>query len=111
VRDGIRAAIAEHGVGDWVAVGGEPPWPVTLVSEPQPGPGLPAKSLIQQEMLKRGILFNGSNFICLAHSDEDIDQTLDAYGAAFARLAEVAPDRIESALEAPALSPAFRQQT
>ena len=67
-----------------------------------------AKTLVQQELLKRGVLFNGSNFICAAHSDEDIDVTIDAYGAAFERLAEGLAGDLMSLLEGPPLQPAFR---
>jgi glutamate-1-semialdehyde aminotransferase len=106
--DGVREVITDAGVDDLVRIGGEPPWPVTVITEPEPGAHLLAKSLVQQEMVKRGVLFNGANFICLAHSEEDLEQTLDAYRAAFTRLAQVAPADIASALEGPPLSPTFR---
>ena len=108
VLDGVQAAISDAGVGDWVSIGGSPFWPVTVVTEPHRGDGLLAKSLVQQEMVKRGVLFNGSNFVCLAHSDEDLERTLEAYAAAFRRLAELAPDRLADGLEGEPLSPAFR---
>jgi glutamate-1-semialdehyde aminotransferase len=109
LRAGIERAIAEHGVGDWVTIDGEAPRTVVGVREPpHEGAGLPAKSLVQQELLKRGVLFNGSNFICLAHSDDDLEQAIDAYGAAFERLAGALPDRVADALEGEPVMPAFR---
>lgn len=108
LRDGVRAEIAATGVDPWVTIDGAACWPVTVVTEPVAGGALLAKSLVQQEMVKRGVLFNGSNFISLAHSDEDVERTVAAYGAAFGKLAEVAPDRISEALESEPLSPAFR---
>jgi glutamate-1-semialdehyde aminotransferase len=107
LRAGIVSAIESAGVGDRVSIGGEAPRTVVAVREPAAGP-LYAKSVVQQELLLRGVLFNGSNFICLAHSDDDLDHAIAAYEAAFTRLAEGWPDGLEGMLEGEPLKPAFR---
>ena len=82
---------------------------LVLVAEPHAdAEGLPAKSLLQQEMLKRGVLYNGSHFVCWAHTEADVDETLAAYDGAFAVLASALPDHAAQALEGPALGPVFR---
>jgi glutamate-1-semialdehyde aminotransferase len=43
------------------------------------GNPLEMKSFVQQEMIKRGILWSGFHTISYAHTDEDIRYTLDAY--------------------------------
>jgi glutamate-1-semialdehyde aminotransferase len=43
------------------------------------GNPLEMKSLVQQEMIKRGVLWGGFHNMCFSHSDEDIVDTLDAY--------------------------------
>jgi glutamate-1-semialdehyde aminotransferase len=109
LRDGVQHAIDEHGLADWVRISGAAPRTVVTIREPEGlGPGLPAKTLVQQELLKRGVLFNGSNFICLAHSDEDLEQAIDAYGEALARLAEGLSGNLLDLLEGKPVSPAFR---
>lgn len=109
LQAGVADAIERHGVEDWVSCSGAAPWTIVSVREPHPhGVTLPAKSLIQQEMVKRGILFNGSNFICYAHTDADIDAAVEAYGAAFEALAGALPNDVEDRLEGPPLAPAFR---
>jgi glutamate-1-semialdehyde aminotransferase len=110
LRTAVQRAIDSTGVGDWVSIGGAAPRTVVLIREPAgPAPGLMARSLVQQEMLKRGVLFNGNNFICLAHSDEDLDQAADAYEAAFARLADgLSSGDIAGMLEGEPVQPAFR---
>ena len=50
--------------------------------------GLVARSLVQQELAKRGVLFNGTTSSASRTRDEDLDQAADAYDAAFARLAD-----------------------
>jgi glutamate-1-semialdehyde aminotransferase len=37
------------------------------------------KSLVQQEMIKRGILWSGFHNMCFCHTDEDVDYTLEVY--------------------------------
>jgi glutamate-1-semialdehyde aminotransferase len=109
LQAGVNRAIERHGLGEWVSCSGAAPWTIVSVREVDPrAAALPAKSLVQQEMLERGILFNGSNFICHAHTDHDIDTAIDAYGAAFEVLAGALPDHVEERLKGPPLTPAFR---
>jgi len=110
LRAGIRRGIEDANVGKWVKVTGAAPRTVVTVRElDSSGPGLPAKTLVQQELLKRGVLFNGSNFICLAHSDDDIDTAIDAYRAAFAALADgLAAGDVLGLLEGEPIQQAFR---
>jgi glutamate-1-semialdehyde 2,1-aminomutase len=46
---------------------------------PEAGNGLEVKTLMQQEMIKRGVLWAGFHNMCYSHSDEDINYTLSAY--------------------------------
>jgi glutamate-1-semialdehyde aminotransferase len=112
LRAAVEGSIASHGLGDWVVIDGEDVRTVVAIREPTgPGEGLLARSLVQQELAKRGVLFNGNNFMCLAHSDEDLDQAADAYDAALARLADGladGADGVAQLLEGEAVSPAFR---
>jgi len=109
LQDGVRTAIAKHGLSDWVTCSGAAPWTIVGVREPHLDPAaLPAKTLLQQEMLKRGVLFNGSNFISWAHTADDIAEAVDAYDGALARLAQALPDDVAEHLEGPPLSPVFR---
>lgn len=43
------------------------------------GNPLEMKSLVQQEMIKRGVLWGGFHNMCFTHSDEDVEYTLKAY--------------------------------
>lgn len=106
---GVRDAIERHSLGACVSCSGAAPWTIVSVREREPdGATLPRKSLIQQEMLKRGVLFNGSNFISYAHTEADIEFAIEVYGAAFEALAAALPDDVEERLEGPPLTPAFR---
>ena len=50
---------------------------VTFTAEA--GNGLELKTLMQQEMIKRGVLWAGFHNMCYSHSQADIDYTLSAY--------------------------------
>jgi glutamate-1-semialdehyde aminotransferase len=112
LRDAIAASIARHDLGEWVTIDGEAPRTVVVVREPgDPADGLVAKSLVQQELLERGVLFNTNNFICLAHSEDDIAHAADAYDGALERLASAlgdGADGVRALLKAEPLSAAFR---
>ena len=112
LRTGIQQAIERADVSDWVTISGAAPRTVVSIREPDTAtPVLPAKTLVQQELVKRGVLFNGSNFICLAHTYDDLDQAADAYDAAFSRLADGLDGDLMDLLEGPPLQPAFRTIT
>lgn len=111
LRTAVDRAIVAHGLGSVVTLDGEAPRTVMQFVEPAGAEGLPARSLVQQEMAKSGVLFNGSNFICVAHSDEDLEQAAVAYGHALGRLADGLTDGLDGVLallEGPAVQPAFR---
>jgi glutamate-1-semialdehyde 2,1-aminomutase/spore coat polysaccharide biosynthesis protein SpsF len=110
LRTGVQEGIAEAGVGELVTIGGAAPRTVTIVREPENSDGrLLARSIVQQELLKRGVLFNGSNFISAAHTDEDIDHAVEAYREAFAVLAyAMEAGDLAAALEGQPVQPAFR---
>jgi glutamate-1-semialdehyde aminotransferase/spore coat polysaccharide biosynthesis protein SpsF (cytidylyltransferase family) len=83
LQNGFRALANEFGLSKTVDCGGMPPWTVTLFTDTAGFSSLQLKTLFQQEMLRWGILFSGSQFICLSHSDDDIVSTIEAYGEAF----------------------------
>jgi glutamate-1-semialdehyde aminotransferase len=109
LQDGLRERIAAHGLDGVVTASGAAPWTLVVVREPHPeAEGLPAKTLLQQELLRRGVLFNGSNFIAYAHTDADIERALNAYDEAFGILAKALPDDVASHLEGPPVAQVFR---
>jgi glutamate-1-semialdehyde aminotransferase len=109
LREGLSGLIARHGLEQWVDCMGAPPWTIVAVREPGGRADvLPAKSLLQQELLLRGVLFNGSHFVSFSHTDEDIDKALRAYDEALGVLAHALPDGVEERLLGPPLSPVFR---
>jgi glutamate-1-semialdehyde aminotransferase len=108
VRAGIEEAISASGLDEWVSIGGAAPRTVVQVTEPDPDAGLMAKSVLQQELVRRGVLFNGNNFISLALNDEDVELAIEAYAVSLGRLAEGMPDGLASILQGEPVQAAFR---
>ena len=71
---------------------------------------LAMKSLFQQEVVRRGILFAGGFNLCYRHSDADAARTLEACRAALGVLAEALDaDDVEGRLRGPVIQPVFRR--
>jgi len=76
----------------------------------QAGIQLELKSLVQQEMIKRGVLWSGFHNISFSHTDQDIDYTLEAYGEALPILKRAVQERsVRRYLRGEPVEPVFRR--
>jgi glutamate-1-semialdehyde 2,1-aminomutase len=70
---------------------------------------LAMKSLLQQELIKRGVLWTGFHHVSFSHTDADIDYALDAYADALPVLkAAMDAGDVNSALRGEPVHPVFR---
>ena len=78
LKDGYNRLAIEFGMDKYTAcIGFNCRTMVTFT--PEAGNGLEVKTLMQQEMIKRGILWAGFHNMCYSHTDDDINYTLSAY--------------------------------
>ncbi|GIW07598.1 MAG: glutamate-1-semialdehyde 2,1-aminomutase [Dehalococcoidia bacterium] len=110
LKDGYNRIAAELGLTRYTECVGLPPRTVITFRDEQGNESLIYKTLVQQECLKRGILFSGSQNLCYRHSDDDIAITLEVYRTALTILAEAiaAGDALDR-LEGPVVEPVFRR--
>ncbi|MCL4279468.1 MAG: aminotransferase class III-fold pyridoxal phosphate-dependent enzyme, partial [Ignavibacteriaceae bacterium] len=74
------------------------------------GNPLEMKSLVQQEMIKRGILWGGFHNMSFSHSDEDVDYTLKAYKDVLPILKKAVDEKnIVKYLKGEPVEPVFRK--
>jgi len=86
LKDGYNAIARELGLATLTAcVGFDCRTLVTF--DARAGDPLLLKSLVQQELLRRGILWQGFHNLSFSHDDEDVDRALEAYRDALAALA------------------------
>lgn len=83
----------------------------TLVSfDAAAGDPLELKSFVQQELIKKGILWSGFHNMSFSHTDEDIAYTLKAYREVLGQLKEaVAQGRVGDRLRGAPVEPVFRK--
>jgi glutamate-1-semialdehyde aminotransferase len=73
---------------------------------------LEMKSLVQQEMTKRGILWGGFHNMSFSHTDEDIEYTLKAYRDVLPILKKAVEEKdIKNYLRGEPVEPVFRKTT
>jgi len=74
------------------------------------GNPLEMKTLVQQEMIKRGILWGGFHNVCFSHSYNDIEYTLKAYEEVLQILKKAVKEKnIKGYLKGELLEPVFRK--
>ncbi len=77
---------------------------------PEAGNALELKTLMQQEMIKRGILWAGFHNMCFSHNSEDIDYTHLAYRDVLPRVKEaILSGDVKSYLKGEVLEAVFRK--
>ena len=110
LKDGFNAIAEELGMDYVRCVGMDVRTIVTF--DARAGNGLEVKSLLQQELIRRGILWGGSHNLSFSHTEADIAYTLSAYREALPVLREaVASGSVRKALRGTPVDPVFRRTT
>ena len=78
LKEGYNALVAKHGMETITNCGGFDCRGI-INFLPGAGDGLVMKTLMQQEMIKRGILWGGFHNMSFSHTDADVEYTLKAY--------------------------------
>jgi glutamate-1-semialdehyde 2,1-aminomutase/spore coat polysaccharide biosynthesis protein SpsF len=88
LQDGFNRFAAQSGLADYCHCTGLPPHTVMMFTAPEVADPLVLRSLLQQELIKRGILHLTGINTCYGHSDQDVDITLAAYEQALGVLSD-----------------------
>jgi len=106
LRKSVTAIIEAEGI-DYLACKGHPSRTMmSFVGEQS----LLMKSFVQQEMIRRGILWGGFHTLCFAHTDEDLSAVVAAYQEVLPLLhLAVRTDTIVERLQGAPLEPVFRK--
>ena len=106
---GAKQAIATAGVGAHFRVVGFAPNLVYATCDAAGQPSQEFRTLFLQEMIKRGVL--GPSFVVsYAHSDDDIDRTIDAIGEALVVYRKALEGGVEKYLVGRPVQPVFRRR-
>jgi len=109
LMDGYNDIATELGLRDVTHCKGHPARGLIVFDDKQ-GQSLLMKSLVQQELIKRGILWSGFHNMCYSHTAADLEYTLAAYGEALAELkAALENDDVAARLRGRPVQPVFRR--
>lgn len=108
LKDGYNALARELGIPWTTCVGNDCRTIVTF--SPTLGDPLAVKSLLQQEMLRRGVLWGGFHNVSFSHSDADVAHVLASYQEALPVVkAAVEAGRVREELRGEPVQPVFRR--
>jgi glutamate-1-semialdehyde aminotransferase len=108
LRDGYNALAAELGLDFTCSVGPDCRSIVTFA--PTAGNPLELKSLVQQEMIRQGVLWGGFHNVSFSHTDADVDHVLAAYRVALGTLKDaVSSASVRERLCGEPVEPVFRK--
>ncbi|MGZ5971122.1 MAG: aminotransferase class III-fold pyridoxal phosphate-dependent enzyme [Polyangiales bacterium] len=109
LREGYAAIASELGMPYTTAVGFDARSLVTFAAAHEQSP-LEMKSLVQQELIRRGVLWSGFHNMSFSHSDADITYTLIAYREVLPILRDAVEKRdVRARLRGEPVEPVFRK--
>ena len=108
LKEGYNSIAAETGIDYTKAVGYN--WRSLITFDEKAGNPLELKSLVQQEMIKRGVLWSGFHNMSFSHNDEDIDYTLKVYKEVLPILKDAVDNgKVREAIKGKPVQPVFRK--
>jgi len=108
LREGYLALVRELGLAWTGIVGMDARTMITF--DAAAGSPLEMKSFVQQELIRRGVLWTGFHNLSYSHQDADLDYLLGCYREILPELAEhVAAGTVKSALRGKPVEPVFRK--
>lgn len=108
LASGLRKSINEHKLADYIPIMGRPCCLVYGSRDHEKAPSQPFRTLLLQEVIKRGILAP-SLVVSYSHTDEDIDKTIEAFHEAFSIYRKALDEGIDKYLNGRPVKPVWRR--
>jgi glutamate-1-semialdehyde aminotransferase len=109
VAEGMRACVRTHALTDALGIHASS-WRVVVVCrDNENAVSMPLRTLLLQEMIGRGVLFQGLYLPCFTHTDEDIAVVLAALDQAFAVYSHALRHGLDGLLAGEPTKPVFRR--
>ena len=110
LKDGYNKSAEDLGMDYTKAIGHN--FRSMITYDAKAGDPLLQKTLVQQEMIKRGVLWGGFHTMCFSHTDEDMDYIVKAYSEVLPILKNaVDNNKLAESLKGEPLKPVFRKTT
>lgn len=109
VIERMNKMILDKGLEKYVEIKGHPCWSLMLFKNSDGNYSDGMKTLLFQEMIKHGILFRGTFNFSVNHSQQDIDETFEAFDKAFDVYKMALNDCWQNYLVGDPIKPVFRK--
>ena len=111
MREGVNSLAAIHGLNDVVRCAGFDARTI-VTFDPSAGSPLETKSFVQQELLRRGVLWHGFHNMSAAHGEDEVTHLLAAWDEVLPLLKEaVDAGDVRARLKGEPVEPVFRRTT
>ncbi len=104
-----RKVILESGLKDYISVNDTDWWPIFSFKDKEKNVSLGMKTLMMQEMISRGVLFNGTFVPCYSHTIADVDFFASTLSESLVVYGKAIEDGYEKFLNGPVIKPVFRK--
>lgn len=109
VKEGYEALVKKFGL-EWTGITGKPVRTMLTFRDYNGATALEIKSLVQQELIKRGILWSSFHNIALRHEQSDLEYLMKVYEVVLPLVDEaVKAGKVKESLRGPALGPMLRK--
>lgn len=107
--EGLNQIVTRHGAKELLDIIGFEFWPEYVFKPLNSFKPIEIQSLFQQEIVRRGVLTRAGMFVSAAHSEDDIDITLDVFDQALHIVKEAVEDgSVLAKLEGDVIQPVIR---
>ncbi len=86
--------IKGNSLGDVLEISGKPCWQIFTIKDYEDCSSLEIKTFIQQELIKKGVLWTGSHNMSFSHKRKDLDKLIKSYQEVFPLLKEVLDNKV-----------------
>lgn len=111
LRTRLNEVIARHGLGTALEVKGDPCLLALMCGNSQGAPDDAYRTLMMQEMIARGVLFQGVFYVTWSHQQRELDEIVAAFDEACAVYRHaISRKTCDDLLVGPAAKPVFRKK-
>jgi glutamate-1-semialdehyde aminotransferase len=109
LQEGINECISKHNLNSAYKCSGYPEWSLLQFKEMPSASAMLVRSLLQQELVKRGVLILATHNMTASHTDADVNKTIEAYDASLAEIQNyLQSSKPESYLKGKIIEPVFK---
>jgi glutamate-1-semialdehyde 2,1-aminomutase len=108
LANGVKKLIDKYRLSEVINLNGKYPWIILNFNNHKSGDGAAIKTLYMIEMMRNGVLVQGSHNVCYAHNEKDLNEVLKAYDITLSVIKKTLTlGRVEDVLDCPVIRPVF----